>query len=75
MLDLVIRNAFIYDGSGMPGYLGEIGIKDGRIAQVGRVAARGATEIEDRPVRVHDHGAHEPIPCGHHGVRLSRRLE
>ena len=25
-MDLVIRNAFLYDGSGMPGYLGEIGV-------------------------------------------------
>lgn len=46
MLDLVIRNAFIYDGSGMPGFLGEIGVKGGRIVQVGRVSARGATEID-----------------------------
>lgn len=46
MLDLVIRNAFIYDGSGMPGFLGEIGVKGSRIVQVGRVTAAGATEID-----------------------------
>lgn len=45
-LDLVIRNAYIYDGSGMPGYRGEIGIRGGRIVRVGRVPERGAREID-----------------------------
>ena len=45
-MDLVIRNAHIYDGSGMPGYRGEIGIRDGRIARVGRAPQRGAREID-----------------------------
>ena len=46
MLDLVIRNAFVYDGSGMPGYRGEIGIRDGRTVRVGRVPEVGVTEID-----------------------------
>lgn len=46
MMDLVIRNAYIYDGSGRPGYRGEIGIRGGRIARVGRVPERGAREID-----------------------------
>ena len=45
-MDLVIRNAYIYDGSGMPGYRGEIGIRGGRIVRVGRVPERGAREID-----------------------------
>lgn len=45
-LDLVIRNAYIYDGSGMPGYRGEIGIRGGRIVRVGRVPQRGVREID-----------------------------
>src|SRR5688572_10767701 len=30
----------------MPAYLGEVGVKDGRIVAVGRVPAKGATEID-----------------------------
>ena len=52
MLDLVIRNAYIYDGSGMPGFRGEIGVKGNRIVQVGRVTAQGATEIDARGLAV-----------------------
>ena len=37
MLDLVVRNAVVHDGSGMPPYRGEVGIQDGRIVRVGRV--------------------------------------
>lgn len=46
MLDLVIRNALVHDGSGMPAYRGEIGLKGERIAKVGRVPEAGATEID-----------------------------
>jgi N-acyl-D-aspartate/D-glutamate deacylase len=35
MLDLVIRNGLIVDGSGLPGRLGDVSIQDGRIVAVG----------------------------------------
>ena len=35
MLDLLIINALIYDGSGRPAFYGNVGIKDGKIAAVG----------------------------------------
>ena len=38
-LDLVLKNARIVDGSGMPAYNGDVGVKDGVIAEVGRVDA------------------------------------
>ena len=47
-MDLVIRNGNIVDGSGLPSYLGDIAINDGRIVRVGNVADTGTTEIDAR---------------------------
>ena len=33
--DLVIRGATIYDGSGLPGFVGDVAVQDGRLAEVG----------------------------------------
>ncbi len=45
--DLVIRNAVIIDGTRAPRFEGEIGIKDGRIAKVGRLnGAKADREID-----------------------------
>ncbi|MDP1965840.1 MAG: amidohydrolase family protein [Reyranella sp.] len=51
--DLVVRNGMIVDGSGLPRYRGDIGIKDGRIAEIGRldgVATRETLEAEGHVV-------------------------
>jgi N-acyl-D-aspartate/D-glutamate deacylase len=48
MLDLVIRNGLVIDGSGMPGFKGDVAIAGGRIAAVGHVGATGARAIEAR---------------------------
>ena len=45
--DLVVRNGMIVDGSGLPRYRGDIGIKDGRIAEVGRLDGVAASETLD----------------------------
>ena len=47
--DVVIRNAVVYDGSGSPGFQGELAIDADRIAFVGaRGAGRGRTELDAR---------------------------
>jgi N-acyl-D-amino-acid deacylase len=45
--DLVIRNGHIIDGTGSPWYGVDIGIKDGRIARIGKIdSASGAKTID-----------------------------
>lgn len=44
--DVLIKNATIVDGSGSPSFKGDIGIKDGKIAKVGKVKERGEVEID-----------------------------
>ena len=44
--DLKIVNGFIVDGTGAPGYEGEVGIREGRIAAVGEAPGRAAETID-----------------------------
>jgi N-acyl-D-aspartate/D-glutamate deacylase len=46
--DLVIRGGTIADGRGSELFEADVAIRDGRIAEVGKVAARGAEEIDAR---------------------------
>ncbi|MCA6318100.1 amidohydrolase family protein [Phenylobacterium sp.] len=49
MFDLVIRNARVVDGTGAPGFIGEVAVKDGRIAAVGpRVDGPARAELDAR---------------------------
>ncbi len=45
MHDLVIRGGTIVDGTGAPSFSGDLGISDGRVAEVGKVGA-GRREID-----------------------------
>ena len=44
--DLVIRDGMVVDGSGMPRYRADVGIKDGRIARIGRIVERGERSLD-----------------------------
>jgi N-acyl-D-aspartate/D-glutamate deacylase len=46
MYDLLIKNGLIVDGSGMPAYHGDLAIKDGKIAEVGKLDGE-ATRVID----------------------------
>ncbi|MEP0190408.1 MAG: amidohydrolase family protein [Erythrobacter sp.] len=47
MIDTIIRNGTIYDGKGGAPYTGDIGIKDGLIAEIGeKVSGKAAQEVE-----------------------------
>ncbi len=50
--DLVIRNGHIIDGTGSPWYSGDIGIVNGRIAQIGQLADAPARRVIDAQGRV-----------------------
>ena len=44
--DLVVRNGTVIDGSGMPRYRADVGVKDGKITHVGRIANDGGEYID-----------------------------
>lgn len=44
--DLVIRNGTVVDGTGVPGYRTDVGVRGDRIAFVGRIHEKGRTEID-----------------------------
>lgn len=61
--DLVIRNGRLIDGTGNPAYFADLGIKDGRISRIGRIAETAANEVDARGtvvapgfIDVHAHG-------------------
>jgi N-acyl-D-amino-acid deacylase len=47
MFDLVIENGRILDGGGNPWFKGDVGVKDGRIARIGRLGGEAAAERID----------------------------
>ncbi len=46
MLDYVIRNGLVVDGTGAPGFRADVGIRDGKIVAVGEVGEQGTTEFD-----------------------------
>lgn len=81
MLDILIKNGRIVDGSGMPGYNSDLAIKDGKVFQIGKVE-EAATEVIDASGKIVSPGFIDPHthfdaqllwdgyakPCIEHGV-------
>src|SRR3977135_2087963 len=44
--DLVVKNGMIVAGTGLPRYRGDIGVKDGKIAEIGRVASAAKETLD-----------------------------
>ena len=44
--DLLIKNGRVVDGSGLPSYIADVGIKDGRIAEIGRLNGTAIRTID-----------------------------
>lgn len=48
VLDLILKNGRVVDGTGNPWFFGDVGIKDGVIAQVGRLKQESAQTVDVR---------------------------
>ena len=46
MLDLLIKNAHVVDGTGSPAYRADVGVQDGMIREVGNIDASAKREID-----------------------------
>ena len=46
-LDLLVRGGTVVDGSGLPAYTADVGVRDGRIAAVGRLGHEAAAQTID----------------------------
>ena len=46
MLDLLIKNGFVVDGTGSDRFLADVGVKDGRIAAVGKISESASKTVD-----------------------------
>ena len=44
--DLLIKNGLIVDGSGMPAFRGDVGVKNGKIAEIGKLSSPAKKTID-----------------------------
>jgi len=46
MLDTLIRGASVYDGLGRPPVRADVGVRDGRVVEIGRIAEPAAQRVD-----------------------------
>ena len=44
--DLVIKNGTVIDGSGLPGFRADVGVRHGRVVSIGRIRERGRETLD-----------------------------
>src|SRR6478735_12684381 len=44
--DLLIKNGLVVDGSGLPAFRGDVGVKDGKIAEIGKLSGPASKTID-----------------------------
>ena len=79
--DWVVRGGSLLDGTGASAFSADIGVKDGRICEIGRISSRGAQEFDADGalvtpgfVDIHTHydgvvtWGERLMPSSHHGV-------
>ncbi len=52
--DLVIRNDMVIDGSGLPRYRADVGVRHGRIVTIGRIRERAREVIGNGEILLRD---------------------
>ncbi len=71
MFDLLIQNARIVDGTTAPWYIADVGVKDGRIAKIGKIGAAEAVTAVDAErhvlapgfIDIHSHSDFDILTC------------
>ena len=51
--DLLIKNGLVVDGSGMPAFRGDVGVRNGKIAEIGKLSGPATRTVDACGLRGH----------------------